>query len=458
MRVGRGGSWGLLTVSVVLLTSCASGASDAHGEAKTRRTPAPASVSTSAESPGSPMPSLGSSTRAPRPAPPGLRGEDPATSGVRTEGWESIVGADSVTGQSAGDVGGGVPRWINPRRAQLTVYYRFVAQDYHPQGSGIMPDVCSHPWSAAWRWISPDGSERHWVSAAPASDVVPTTDGFLVLANRLPDCPRPRAKGLTPGDSPWWFIDASGTIHRLGWTPTTTHRDPAVGPVPCRRDTYPTRYCAFDRRTMSLTPLDFIPKGMAPIRLGPNGRVWVAWPNGQLSPGTSVDLAWTDDDGKTWKGHAPESRDFSECAAGGRTAICGPGDSLSLSLDRATTWSTKPMSAWLNGVPLPRRYRLRDLTLYFPLVTRSGAIIGFVGDNGTSRYTLVRRAPGAHASFKLARVPQPTQFESVTDAAGMLVLGNIYGHVRDDRNAPAPASIYLSDNAGASWTRFTPQP
>src|SRR4051794_10821472 len=107
----------LALVSAIVLTGCAS---DALGKAAAPATSAPAAPSASAASPTPLEPMLGSTARKPRSAPPGLRGEQPATSGVRSEGWQSIIDAPAVTGQSAGAGGtDGGPRWINPRRAQL---------------------------------------------------------------------------------------------------------------------------------------------------------------------------------------------------------------------------------------------------------------------------------------------------------------------------------------------------
>src|SRR3954468_3385292 len=89
----------LALVSAIVLTGCAS---DVRGKAAAPETSGPAGPSASVPSPTPLGPVLGSTARKPRPAPPGLRGEEPATSGVRSEGWQSIIDAPAVTGQSAG--------------------------------------------------------------------------------------------------------------------------------------------------------------------------------------------------------------------------------------------------------------------------------------------------------------------------------------------------------------------
>ena len=67
-------------------------------------------------------------------------------------------------------------------------------------------------------------------SVAPASDIIATPHGFLLLGTRIDgDCYGKHAKGLTPGDAPWFFLDGKAKLHRLGWSSTEARRDINVG-------------------------------------------------------------------------------------------------------------------------------------------------------------------------------------------------------------------------------------
>jgi hypothetical protein len=388
------------------------------------------------------------------PPPPGLRGEQPRTQVVRHSGWSAVALARAVFPQGAS---GRVTHWrLNFAGDRITVYHRYAPENFHPEGSGEAPDICSHRWWTAWRWVGADGRERRWVSVAPASDVVATKDGFLLLATPISHCRARRAKGLTAGDTAWWYLDGDAKLHRLGWAAVASGRDLDVGAVPCGRrlhDTAITRYCTFDPATLTLSPLDFVPQGMEPIGVDTDGRVWVKSDAGYY-PGPRYRLAWTDDEGTTWTERRIQK--YSTCAQGGDTVVCddGGGRRWDLSFDRGATWSRTSVHTLVSHLSLPKHLSGPSVGLLMPVVRRSGTLLGLLDDGSPFPYSLVRRARGPSAQFVVVNVPQPRgttadavdrQYQDITDESGLLIL-------------EGARPLWQSRNEGVTWRRVTLPP
>jgi hypothetical protein len=391
---------------------------------------------------------------------------------VRRSGWLDVVGSTEVSGlvvgQGEGDAG--TPDetsrwWLNAAGAKLTAYYRFSHKHYNPEGPGVGPDICTHRWWGAWRWVGPRGQERRWVSVAPASDIIPTAHGFLLLGTRIGGyCHGKHANGLTPGDAPWFFLDGTAKLHRLGWSSTAARRDINVGAVVCSRDRNgtATRYCTFDPAKRTLSPLDFLPRDLVPIAVGRHGRIWAKTTDHASDSAGGYRLAWTDDNGTSWTSH--RIGQYTSCAAGSKTVICDDAGKDSLSLDGGSTWSTVPTKRLLRGVHLPPRLRARhSLMLYEPVITSTGALIALVGDNGTAAYAAVRRPAGTDSAVQLIPVRQPNsdlqQFDNLTAAGGLVMLGDPYAPRKNTgkstwRNHP----VWISRDEGNTWQKVVLNP
>lgn len=365
-------------------------------------------------------------------------------------------------------------RWVNPTGAQLQTAIRYDPNSYNPEGEGQLPDTCQHPWWTAWRWVSPSGVERHWVSAAPASDIVPTRNGFLVVSNWIAGCRRERPPGTSAKQSPWWFIDRNGDVHRLGWSSRAAHRDVDPGIVPCRTafGGVPTvRYCTFDHRSLTLSPLDFVPKTMDAVHLDRDGRVWVTRPydakGGEVRDEEQGAVAWTDDQGRSWHARRlAEFRYWNDCQIGGTTVACGADNvhtaALLISTDRGRSWSRIGQQEMLRDVP-PAPGGAQLGRFFQTFVTRSGATLAWLSRGG-NRYTLARRPAGPGTAFSRVRIPRQDHLGNITlslsDTAGVLTLGSRTGALFTGRttNAGGPATYppyyYQSRDDGKTWTRI----
>jgi hypothetical protein len=392
---------------------------------------------------------------------------------VRRSGWLDVVGSSQITGPVVGQGEGeaGTPDedsrwWLNAAGAKLIAYYSF-SYDYAPEGPGIGPDICTHRWWGAWRWVGPQGQERRWVSVAPASDIIPTANGFLLLGTRIGGYCRGRhAKGLTPGDAPWFFLDGHAKLHRLGWSPVATRRDINVGPVVCARDRNgtATRYCTFDPEKLTLSPLDFLPRDLVPIAIGRHGRIWAKTTEYASDATGGYRLTWTDDNGTSWTSHSIEK--YSSCAAGNKTVICddGGGGRESLSLDGGLTWSTVSTKRLLQGVRLPPRLRAQHaLMLYEPVITSTGVLVALVGDYGSAAFAAVRRPPGTDSAVHLIPVRQPKsdlqQFQHLSAAGGLLMLGDpIAPRKTTGKSTWHNHRVWISRDEGNTWQKVVLNP
>ena len=368
--------------------------------------------------------------------PRGLRGEAPATAVVRRAGWRSIL-RGPVVGQA--EVGGaqwdsalthGSPgdpwSWsLNPDGARLTAYHSFSLRHYHPEGPGTIPDICTRRWTTVWRWNAPNGKLRRWVSAAPASEVVPTEHGFLTLANRIGDYCRGRsAPGLTGGDLPWWYLDARGNRHHLRWRARPTAVDSRVGPLVCGRNNSggATRYCTFDRRTLSLSPLTLPPRAV-PIAVDGVGRTWAQTP---FSTDSQHWLLWTNPrTGNGW--HRRRLHQYVGCQQGGSTVLCDGARTIDISTDGGVSWSRQRVRDVVDKIP----HRLDPGSVSLDtVVAADGSVVGLLSDAGNAAAAAVQRPPGPHQLFRLLPLSQPRsqlhEFATVSIDAGLVMVGRLF--------------------------------